>query len=104
MRILIDEAFRNSFPDHDCQTARYAGFAGLRNGELLLAAERAGFELLVTVDHGIRFQQNLTGRKLAVLILRPPSNRLKDLLVLVPACLDFLRTIRAGGIALVGGE
>lgn len=107
MRILIDEcideAFRHSFPDHDCQTARYAGLAGLRNGELLLAAEQAGFEVLVTVDHGIRFQQNLTGRKLAALILRPLSNRLKDLLPLVPACLDCLRTIQAGEVAVVGG-
>ena len=48
MRILIDkcidERLRNSFPDHDCQTARYAGYAGLENGELLTAAETAKFD------------------------------------------------------------
>jgi hypothetical protein len=48
MRILIDECiderFRNSFPGHDCQTSRYAGLAGLKNGDLLVAAETAGFE------------------------------------------------------------
>jgi hypothetical protein len=48
MRILIDEyiheRLRNSFPGHDCQTARYAGLAGLENGELLSAAEAAKFD------------------------------------------------------------
>jgi hypothetical protein len=57
MRILIDECmderFRNALPGHDCQTARYAGLAGLKNGELLTAAETAGFEVFLTVDQGI---------------------------------------------------
>jgi hypothetical protein len=70
MRILIDECIderlRNSFPDHDCQTARYAGFAGLENGELLTAAETAKFDVLLSVDQGIEYQQNLTGRKIAI--------------------------------------
>ena len=65
MRILIDECiderFRNAFPGHDCQTARYAGLAGLQNGDLLAAAEIAKFDVFVTVDQGIAYQQNLTG-------------------------------------------
>ena len=60
MRILIDECiderFRNSFPKHDCQTTRYAG---LKKGELLAAAESAKFDVLLTVDQGIEYQQNL---------------------------------------------
>ena len=56
MRVLIDECiderFRNSFPGHDCQTARYAGLAGLKNGDLLIAAEAAGFDVFVTMDRG----------------------------------------------------
>ena len=68
MRILIDECiderFRNSFADHDCQTARYVGMAGLKNGELLLAAEAANFDVLLTVDQGIEYQQDLAGRNL----------------------------------------
>jgi hypothetical protein len=68
MRILIDECiderFRNSFADHDCQTERYAGMAGLKNGELLLAAEAANFDVLLTVDQGIAYQQDLAGRNL----------------------------------------
>jgi predicted nuclease of predicted toxin-antitoxin system len=79
MRILIDECIderlRNSFPDHDCQTARYAGLAGLENGELLTAAETAKFDVLLSVDQGIEYQQNLTGRKIAIIIFRTKSNR-----------------------------
>src|SRR6267378_283063 len=61
MRVLIgeciDERFRNSLPEHDCQTARYAGLAGLKNGELLIAAESAKFDVFRTVDQGIEYQQ-----------------------------------------------
>jgi predicted nuclease of predicted toxin-antitoxin system len=57
MRILIDECiderFRSSLPGHDCQTARYAGLAGLKNGELLAAAVRSKFNVFLTVDQGI---------------------------------------------------
>ena len=57
MRILIDECiderFRSSLPGHDCQTARYAGLAGLSNGELLKAAETAYFDVFLTLEQGI---------------------------------------------------
>ena len=78
MRILIDECiderFRNSFSNHDCQTARYAGLAGLQNGELLTAAETAKFDVFLTVDQGIEYQQNLAGRSIAIIIFRTKSN------------------------------
>jgi hypothetical protein len=45
----IDERFRNSLPEHDCQTARYAGLAGLKNGDLLTAAETAKFDVFLAV-------------------------------------------------------
>ena len=54
MRLLIDECIderlRHLFTAHDCQTARYAKLAGLKNGDLLSAAEGAGFEVLITID------------------------------------------------------
>jgi hypothetical protein len=79
MRILIDECiderFRNSLPGHDCQTARYAGLAGLKNGELLIAAETAKFNVFLTVDQGFEYQQNLTARKIAIIIFHAKSNR-----------------------------
>ena len=107
MRILIDECiderFRNSLPGHDCQTARYAGLAGLNNGELLIAAETAGFDVFLTADQGIEYQQNLAARKIAIIIFRTKSNRLKDLLQLVPACLARIDSIQPGQIVRIEG-
>ena len=105
MRVLIDECvderFRNALSGHDCQTARYAGLAGLENGELLAAAESAGFEVFLTVDQGIEYQQNLTGRQLAIIILQAKSNRLKDLLPLATACLAEIKSIEPGRVIRV---
>jgi hypothetical protein len=99
----IDERFRNSLPGHDCQTARYAGLAGLKNGELLIAAETARFDVFLTADQGIEYQQNLVARKMAIIIFRAKSNRLKDLLPLVPACLARIDSIQPGQIVRIEG-
>jgi hypothetical protein len=105
MRILIDECiderFRNYFAGYDCQTARYAGLAGLKNGELLKAAETARFDVFFTTDHGIEYQQNLAGRSLAIVIFRTKSNRLRDLLPHVPACLAQLESVQPGQIVRI---
>jgi hypothetical protein len=75
MRILldecIDERLRHQFGNHDCQTARFANFAGLKNGKLLLAAEESGFEVFITVDRGIPYQQNIGLRRIAIFIVHP---------------------------------
>jgi predicted nuclease of predicted toxin-antitoxin system len=107
MRILIDECiderFRNSLTGHDSQTARYAGLAGFKNGDLLKAAEAAKFDVLLTVDQGIEYQQNLTGRKVAIIIFRTKSNRLHNLLQLVPACVAHPESIQPGQIVSIEG-
>lgn len=73
MRLLldecIDEGLRHHFAGHECQTCRYAGFAGLANGHLLAAAEHAGFAVLVSVDQNMPSQQNLHGRSISLLVL-----------------------------------
>jgi predicted nuclease of predicted toxin-antitoxin system len=100
MRILIDECIderlRNHLPDQDCQTVRYTGLAGLKNGDLLTAAESAEFDAFLTLDQGIEYQQNLIGRKIAIVVFRAKSSRLKHLLLLIPACLTALESIQAG--------
>ena len=102
MRILIDECvderLRHLFAGHECQTARYAGLTGLRNGQLLDAAEAGGFEAIVTVDQNIPFQQNLRERKIALLILCARTNRLRDLRQIIPEALDALSRIQPGEI------
>jgi hypothetical protein len=107
MRILIDECiderFRNSLPGHDCQIARDAGLAGLTNGELLTAAETAKFDVSLTGDQGIEYQQNLNGRSIAIIIVRTKSNRLKDLLPRVSVCLAHIESIQPGQIVRIEG-
>jgi predicted nuclease of predicted toxin-antitoxin system len=65
MRILLDECvnqrLRHYFAGHEGESAEYAGFSGLKNGELLDAAE-SDFDVLLTVDRGLQFEQNLVGR------------------------------------------
>jgi len=106
MRLLfdecVDERFRLLFPDHDCQTARFARLAGLKNGQLLDAAEAGGFQVLITVDQSVPDQQNFAGRKIALLILRAPTNRLQDLKAIVPAALSALSNIQPGSIVTIG--
>jgi hypothetical protein len=106
MRILLDECmderFRKSFPGHDCQTVKYAGFAGRKNGALLSAAEVAKFDVLLTVDRGFEYEQNLAGRKIAILIVSAESNRLRDLLPLVPDILVALESLQPGQVLRIG--
>jgi hypothetical protein len=73
MRVLFDQATpvpnRPFLAGHTVSTAAHEGWDRLRNGELLNAAEAAGFEVLVTTDKNIRYQQNLAGRKIAIIVL-----------------------------------
>jgi hypothetical protein len=102
MQLLIDECvderLRLLFPDHDCQTARFAKFAGLKNGRLLDAAEAAGFDVLITVDQNIPDQQNLTGRTISIVVLCGRTNRLRDLEPLVPLAISALGSIGPGQV------
>jgi hypothetical protein len=106
MRLLIDECvderLRFLFPDQDCQTARFARLAGLKNGHLLDGAEAAGFDILITVDQNIPEQQNLVGRHIGLVILCGPTNRLRDLERLVPAAIAALASIRPGEVVRIG--
>lgn len=102
MRLLLDECvdqrLRLLFADHEVQTVAYAGLAGMQNGVLLDAAEGADFEVIITTDQEIPFQQNLEQRRIAILILCAPTNRLADLKGLVPAAIAALDTISAGAV------
>src|SRR5580693_72736 len=106
MRILLDECvnqrMRNYLPGHECQSARYAGFGGLKNGELLDAAEAASFDVLVTVDRGFRYEQNLAGRKIAVVLFRSTSMASKEPLAHSPAALLALSSIIRRLVSRVG--
>lgn len=105
MRILLDECvdqrLRLLFPGHDCQTAGYAKLAGLKNGVLLAAAESAGFEVMITADQEIPYQQNLKLRRISILVLCAATNRLADLEMLIPDALQVLERIGVGEVIRV---
>ena len=107
MRILLDECLPRRLKvhlvGHECRTVPEAGWAGKRNGELLELAE-GSYDVFLTLDKGTQYQQNLSGRGIAILILRAQSNRLEDLIDRVPACLAALEQVQAGQVILVSGE
>jgi hypothetical protein len=73
MRVLFDQAtplpLRAHLDRHEVRTASQLGWATFKNGDLLTAAEAAGFDVLLTTDKNLRYQQNLEGRKIAVIVL-----------------------------------
>lgn len=77
--------------------------AGRKNGELLRFAQ-SEFDAFITMDRGIEYQQNLGGFDLAVILLHGSSNRLPDLLPLVPELIRALETTKAGQLRHVPEE
>ena len=106
MMVLIDECiprkFKKSLAGHECQTVPEAGLAGKKNGALLTAAERMGFDVLLTMDKGVEYEQNLTGRWIAVVIVRARSNRLGDLLPYAAECIARNASVRKGELVRIG--
>ena len=106
MRPLLDECvprkFRNGLAGHDCRTVPDQGFAGKKNGELLSLAEKAGFQVFLTLDHGLECEQNLQRRTIAIILIRAKSSRLADLLPHSTEILRVLDVIRPGEIVKVG--
>jgi hypothetical protein len=74
MKILLDESVPQKLcllitGDHAVATTWFQGWSGLKNGALLNASEEAGFELFITADKAMSYQQNLKGRKMALMVL-----------------------------------
>ncbi len=105
MKILLDEclpiAFRHSFPGHDVHSAEWAGFKGMKNGKLLLAAEEGGYDVLLTTDQGIPHQQSSADRRISVLVLCAATNKIDDLVPLVPSVQAELAKLRNGCVVFV---
>ncbi|MGQ0635200.1 MAG: hypothetical protein ACT4QC_11360 [Planctomycetaceae bacterium] len=105
MRILLDECAPRplvaELAPHDVQTVAQMGWAGKRNGELLRLMAGSHFDVFLTVDQNLRFQQNLGATTVAVVVLSAVSNRLADLLPLMPAARGALATIKPGQVIVI---
>lgn len=106
MRILVDESLPRQLVSllvgHDARMVQAEGWSSVKNGELLRRAATAGFEVFVTPDRNLEYQQHMPRVGVAVIVLRARTNRLQDVALLVPALLDVLPEVRAGTVTHVG--
>ena len=106
MRVLLDEcvprALRTDLPGHEVKTVAEAGWAGVKNGGLLQIAAK-GFDILLTVDRNLEYQQNFSGLALAVIVMHAPSNDIVVLRPLMPAVLAAIPGARPGVVTHVHG-
>lgn len=105
MKVLLDECIdwrlSRDLAAHEVKSARQMGWSAIKNGELLaLAASQ--FDVFVTVDRNLSFQQHLPAHPIAVLVLKAKTNRLSNLRTLVPELLAAIRDARPGSAILIG--
>ena len=107
MRVLLDECvdrrLAGDIQGHDVKTVPEAGWAALKNGDLLSRAQHE-FDALVTTDRNLPFQQDLSRFSIAIIVLRAQSNRVADLRRLIPELLAALPVAKRGALTWVGAE
>jgi hypothetical protein len=106
MRVLLDECvprpLRTELPGHEVKTVAEAGWAGVKNGALLQLAA-IGFDVLLTVDRNLEYQQNFAGVTIAVLVIEAPSNDVEVLRPLMPKVRAELPNVKPGTVTRVRG-
>ncbi len=104
-RVLLDECLprnlKRSLAGNEVRTVPEAGWASKENGELLALAEDK-FDVFVTVDRNLTFQQNIEKFRIAIVVLVARGNRLQDLMPLVPALQLAVDTIESGQVVRLG--
>ena len=104
LKILLDECLdrrlAKDITDYFVKTVPDMGWAGLKNGDLL-AKSQEEFDIFITNDQNLSFQQNLSRFKIAVLVLCPASNRLSDLRAIFPKAFKKLNTLKPGHVVFI---
>ena len=104
MTILLDHCLpkrlRRFLPDCKVTTAREVRWKEIENGELLSLAEQQ-FDILLTMDKNMKYQQNFTGRDIAVIAIRAKNNRIETLTLLIPKVLALLPTVQSGQVYFI---
>ena len=104
MRLLLDECvpkrLKRELFGHDARTVQEMGWAGIKNGSLLRLAD-GQFDVFLTVDQGLEYQQSLSGLRISIIVIVAPSNDLDDLRLLLPDVEQALVGLRPGEIARV---
>jgi len=104
MRILIDECLDwrlgRALTGHDCVSVQKRGWGGIKNGQLLALAQEE-FDVFLTADRNLSFQQNTTQFQIAVVVLVAGSTQLKKTLSLIPQVLAHLVSLNPGQVVIV---
>lgn len=107
MRVLIDQCLPRplaaELAGHEATTVRAQRWLGLRNGVLLRAAVEAGFQVFITNDSSIEFQQNVKKIGIGVIAIVGVRNRIQDLRPLIPEILESLAVIESGQVITIAG-
>lgn len=105
MKILLDECvdwrFARDLTGHEVKSARQMGWTTIKNGELLTLASKQ-FDVFVTVDRNLSFQQNFGQVAIAVVVIHAKTNRLADLRKLLTDVLIAIESARPGTVTVVG--
>jgi hypothetical protein len=108
LKVLLDNCvprpFERALIGHDVTHCSRLGWERLTNGRLLAAAEQAGFEVFVTVDQGIRYQQTMIGRTLSIIFIRSVKNDMPTLTPLASTVLKGIGTVEPGKFLVVTAE
>ncbi|HLL73499.1 MAG TPA: DUF5615 family PIN-like protein [Pyrinomonadaceae bacterium] len=106
MKVLLDECvprkLKRELAAHEVLTVTEQGWSGVKNGQLLALAE-AAFDVFLTVDQNLKYQQNLKSFNIGIILLVARNNRLKTLLPLMAEARATLENIKPGDFARVGG-
>ena len=104
MKVLLDECvtrkLRRDFQRHEVHTVDEAGLKGLKNGDLLRSAS-GQYDVLVTVDQNLQYQQNIKSLSLAILVLAAKRNSYQALHPLMNQALDALERIKPGEVVTI---
>lgn len=102
MRILLDECvprpLKRQLTQYEVKTVTEMGWAGTKNGQLFKKMQDAQFTILLTTDQNLRYQQNLEQAGVAIVVMVANSNRLPDLIPLIPQVCEALETIESGQV------
>ena len=106
MRVLIDESLPRelaaAIKGHEARTVQQEGWSSISNGELLRRATQSGYQVFLTPDRNLQYQQNISRAGVAVVVLRAASNRIEDLLPLIPKLLPLLGELKPGTVKQLG--
>lgn len=104
MRVLLDECvprkLKRELPDHDVQIVTEVGWSGIKNGPLLRRAAQE-FDVFLTVDHGVEYQQNLLGLELAIIVMVAATNDIDDLRPLMSRVREVLGQTSPGNVVKI---